>query len=129
MKSDTKISSANIKGLRERSGLTQKEFSALHGTNQKVQWTYEQGKSLPSSSYTLSLSRKYGFDPELLSSLKFRFSKDGRILNIPKKKDELSELKIELTELLEEFDIYTRSFIGKINTIKERIQTLESKYS
>lgn len=129
MKSDSKISSANIKAFREASGLTQKEFAQLHGTNQKVQWTYEQGKSLPSSSYTLSLSRKYGFDPELLASLKFRFSKDGRILNIPKKRDELSSLKSELTVVLNEFDEYTRGFISKISAIKERIQTLENKYS
>lgn len=125
MKSNIEISSWNIRSLRELSKLTQKEFAELHGTNQKVQWTYEAGKSLPSAAYTLSLGKYYGFTPELLTTIKFKFSKEGKITNVPKIEDELDLIKEELNETIVEFEHYVTAFMGRINNIKSKIIDLE----
>lgn len=129
MKESLRIAAANVQALRVNSGLTQSEFGELHQSNQKAVWTYENGKAGPGQAFLLSMSRKYGFDPELIFTLKFKVSSDGKITNIPKTRSEIQLLKFELANTMDEFNESMKAFTKKMASIQQRLQKIENKQS
>lgn len=121
------ISAYNITILRSQSRLTQTEFGELFHSNQKAIWTYEKGSTFPGQAFTLALSKAYGFDPEALTTIKFKLDRSGTITNIPKSRNELQEIKHELTSIITETEAQHKIITGRLKKLREHLQMLESK--
>ncbi len=121
------ISSDNILFLRTFERLNQSEFGEKYASNVKSLSTYELGKIFPSQEFTLALSRAYGFDPEALTTIRFKINHNGEITNLPKSKNELQEIKNEITSIITETEAQHKIITGRLKKLREHLQMLESK--
>lgn len=117
------ISAANIKKLREHARLTQTEFAELHDCTQKRLWGYEKGKFFPSTEFLLSVSRQYGFEPEMLYKIIFKLDAAGKITNLPKSSNDIREVKEEVKSLMTDLN----GMIKRLEELHKRLQILETK--
>lgn len=117
------ISAANLKALRAHARLTQTEFAELHNSTQKKLWGYEKGSFAPATDLVLSLSRTYGFDPEMLSTVVFKIDASGKITNLPKRSSEIRKLKDEVKTMMNDMN----GLVKRLGEMHKRLQMLENK--
>lgn len=126
-KGSKETSAYNIRLLRDKSKLTQSEFGELFESHQKSIWTYESGATWPSQAFTLALSKAYGFDPEALTTIKFKLDSTGTITNIPKAENQIQNIKNEIISIMAESEEQHKKIINRLQKLREQLQALESK--
>lgn len=122
------ITAHNIKFLRLKEGLTQKEFGKKYDSNQKNVWAYEKGTNKPKGQVLLNISKGTGIAPEILLTVKLRKDKvTGAIINLPSKEKQVQEMRKQLGTLMTEFEKAQKVFFKGLTKITERLDMIDKQ--
>jgi transcriptional regulator with XRE-family HTH domain len=125
-KDENEIIAHNIRLLRKKDDLTQKDFGNKYKVNQRSIDVYESAYIKPKPDFLLALSKGSGLSPEVLLNVKLKMT-NGVFTNIPSQQKEFQKVRQELNAITKGFQNDINGFFKKLHLLNERLDKIESR--